>query len=61
MISYRDMTFCSLSDTCAWADKCSRAITEQVIESAKNCGLRLSVSEFKCYTPKEGADKDNGV
>jgi hypothetical protein len=58
MISYRDMTFCSLSSTCAWSDKCSRAITEQVIEGAKKTGLPLSVSEFKCYTPKKEESND---
>jgi hypothetical protein len=58
MISYRDMTFCSLSSTCAWSDKCSRTITEQVIEDAKKVGLPLSVSEFKCYTPKKTESVD---
>jgi hypothetical protein len=58
MISYRDMTFCSLSSTCVWSDKCSRTITEQVIEEAKKVGLLLSVSEFKCYTPKKTESVD---
>jgi hypothetical protein len=59
MISYRDMTFCALSDSCKWAENCSRALTEEVIKHANEVGLPLSVASFGCYTAKEKGDKQD--
>jgi len=44
MLCYRDMTFCSFYTSCKDGDNCFRALTDNVLDDARNS--HLSVSQF---------------
>lgn len=51
MLSFRDMTFCKYYNICKRGNYCSRALTDEVIESASKS--RLPICQFSekpdCY------------
>lgn len=63
MLSYRDMTFCPYWKDCNSAYMCHRPLTWKVSETAKACGMPLSIYAEKpeCWSLKETNDADNRV
>jgi hypothetical protein len=47
MLCYKDKTYCT-DTTCKDFETCEDACTEEVIKSAKNFGLPLSLCKMKC-------------
>jgi hypothetical protein len=57
MICYLDRCFCANTNKCAKAEGCSRAITCEVVEGAKECGLPLDMAYITdCFVPKKVRD-----
>ena len=52
MNCYKGQSYCAVSAICRDGYKCSRAVTREVIDGARESGLPICQSEFpECFVP----------
>lgn len=63
MMSYKDRTFCPFWETCANGKNCVRALTEDVMNGARQTGLYISqyAEEPECFESSDEKELDISV